>query len=179
MLSANSGDFPSLQERAPGVYRLLCSKGILHPELGKRLNDVLACNVLEHTSLPRSPGVGFNPLPARLVEILLREGGVQEQYLLVSAVELCELQTQARSLLLLPEQLGRPQIVQLTWHLDVLRHLHIFNSSSEILKSCVECALQSEKAISHPTDPGMTRLCTLIRAAIERIQRVDRQVGEK
>ena len=81
-MSEGDVEFALVRHLAPGVFRLLHSP-LLCPEETRRkalplLEDHFSEGLLDYPELPRENGVSFNPLPARLVEILLRECRISE-----------------------------------------------------------------------------------------------------
>ncbi len=109
------------QKRAPGVSRIISASSISEETKNlcrEKLNSLLIRKIYEYPNLSREEGVNFNPLPARFLEILLREGKIYEEASLFSALELSLKHPREFSDTVAPDS------AKLAWALDILRHMH-------------------------------------------------------
>lgn len=119
--SSQTGDTVILDQLAPGVTRLI-EHSAFSSEQKETLKEQLANAIRlcpEHEWLERAPGISYNPLPARLVEILLREShctdyATLEKTLSLSTTPIVDLSTST----------AHSVDAYKAYALDTLRHLH-------------------------------------------------------
>lgn len=165
-LSAQSEIPPILAQRAPGVTRLI-ENSILSSEqkhdLKERLADAIAIGP-EHKWLKRMPGVSFNPLPARVIEILIRECHCTDYRTLEAALLLS---TVAKDTLTIS---NAPYADAYTaYALDTLRHLHCDVVPKEVSTEILTKFSLEQEPIAQMT--RLPRLHVLYDAAFRRVSK--------
>jgi hypothetical protein len=120
-LSSQSGDTAILDQLAPGVTRLI-ERSAFSSEQKETLREQLANAISlcpEHEWLERTPGISYNPLPARLVEILLRESHCTQYTTIEVALSLS-----TTPIVDLSTSTALSVDAYTAYALDTLRHLH-------------------------------------------------------
>lgn len=151
--------FDMCETLAPGVTKLILVSPLPADEqlaLFHTLEEALH-NSLEHPWYLRKPGVNFNPLPARLIEILLREAEISDTSLMKEALG----------------YVGElfPRLVSvdapaLAYGLDTTRHLHRASLCRKELQTITENLNHALSIL--PKQLAESRLATLFTAALER-----------
>lgn len=176
-----SHDSPSLQAR---LQRLLAPSAL--PAFAEAYRHCFASGGVGEVFAVRDPQASFNPRPARICQIILsdsdeRRPEVLAAGLLISSSVPCNhpdlmaaesIAAQARSFI--PTSTGELSnegaIVVLAWALDALRHLHLGDASDAGAIHLIEKA--KGWALSFQDRSELHRLCILVVAAQERLQRI-------
>lgn len=164
--SAKSGDPTILAQCAPGVTRLI-ENSIFSSGQKQQLKEQLAEAITvrrEHEWLKRTPGVSFNPLPARVIEILIRECHCTDYGMLEAALLLS---TVAEDTLTIS---NAPCADAYTaYALDTLRHLHYDVVSKEVSTEILTKLSLEQQPIAQMT--RLPRLHVLYDAAFRRVSK--------
>lgn len=119
--SSQTGDTTILAQLAPGVTRLI-ERSAFSSEQKETLKEQLTNAISlcpEHEWLERVPGISYNPLPARLVEILLRESHCTDPTTVEVALSLS-----TTPIVDLSTSTALSIDAYTAYALDTLRHLH-------------------------------------------------------
>jgi hypothetical protein len=191
----------SFSKHAPKVWTLLCKA--LSKEAESAATRMTISNVfealatgglLEHPGIKREVGVSFNPRPARLLEILLREYQTltPEQMtatLLTVLIEppcsdlsiisglpnLDSTEPMARAIILFEQNLGERPLeaknipIAMARSLDILRHGHM--SNLELKEKSQFMKIASSLLDASKTDTSLARLRVLIETASSRFKK--------
>lgn len=113
------------------------------PEIVKSYQTSVLKGAAKEHPVIRSEGVSYNPKPARILDLLIREGGIKDVALLKSALEeMCdELRTEPKKV---------APIVELAILLDKLRHLHMSSLTHE--QQLSEALMVQAKLENHLAD---------------------------
>ncbi|NBW40509.1 hypothetical protein EBR25_05810 [bacterium] len=156
----------SLKELAPGVDQILERSALLPQqkhELRRQLVGAIAQRP-EYEWIKRESGVSFNPLPARVTEILLRECQCSNVSTLRAAITLASgIKTRPSS------ENQEHDHADLAYSLDILRHLHypsVQDSTRQAILQDLPKVIEIE-----PGDAPMERLLTLYDAALNRTKK--------
>lgn len=153
----------SCDELAPGVSRLI-RQSLTESEKSEHLLSTLSetlCEVTEHRMLKREAGVNFNPMPARLIEILFREAKVIDPQEAETALGYARGET----LEVLRTSPSSP--AALAFALDVARHMHRSVLPEEERVNLLS-ALRDREVVTE----NDSRLAILYCAAIERLEKI-------
>ncbi|MGA1191597.1 MAG: hypothetical protein ACO3XO_04880 [Bdellovibrionota bacterium] len=158
--SPQSGDPAILAQLAPAVTRLI-ERSIFSSKQKQNLKEQLANAITfypEHEWLERRPDISYNPLPARLVEILLREShctdyATVEVALSLSTTPIVDLSTSK----------ALSVDAYTAYALDTLRHLHYDIIAEEIRTEILKKLALENEPIAQMT--GLPRLHVLYDAA--------------
>ncbi len=148
--SPQSGDPAILAQLAPGVTGLI-ERSAFSREQKQTLKAQLANAITsspEHEWLKRAPGISYNPLPARLVEILLREShctdyATVEVALSLSTTPIVDLSTST----------AHSVDAYKAYALDTLRHLHY-----DIIAEGIRTEILKKLTFENSSIAQMTRL---------------------
>lgn len=175
----------SLQSLSPATYQMLLRTlgPSFLPELAAAFAEAVTLSGLDYPNLNREPGVNFNPLPARLPQILIRDGNETNSDLLTASLYLpaaqsqklrpspknsapisLALQTFSTPTHLLTQPLAR---LLLAATLDELRHLHLLNITPLEKQNRLTTLKSSLSSI--PLHQENSKLHTLTTAAINRL----------
>jgi hypothetical protein len=101
-------------------------------ELITLLNDIFSKNLTEYLELKRQEGASFNPLSARIFEILYRESNIQDFDTIFEGLKFTDQQLS----ILTPVNTLNTNIA-LAFTLDKLRHLHLVNATNDQAKKII------------------------------------------
>lgn len=178
------GETPSVLERtAPGLFHAL-RRAFPEPvvaELGSLYESAVGATGLEAPSIPRAPGVSFNPWPARICRILLTEGECSARTLGTALASLVDRGLPSVSHLIEPETVtevreaftsaetrlsAEGEGIVLAFILDEVRHLHLSTLERAARIAAVERARRRLEGIG--ASERWSRLLTLVRHAVSR-----------
>lgn len=165
------------------LKRVFCDGDDSHSNYIKLLEKVYSASVangaLEEVELTREPEASYNPRPARVCQILLKEVGESDPAVLAAAMLCCATRLPAHEIVagshklfsLVAEYpkdvLSAVERVKLALLIDDIRHIHRStrprSEISRILSSAIEL-------VSNSPNPENDRLRIVARAAIENIQ---------
>lgn len=132
-----------LSEDSPAAHFLILRSFSIEAanKLSKIYSEIAQKGALKEPAIRRKPGVRFNPLPARIIHILLTETPCRDLDLIETALAACASKdlNSIMALSRLPDNLYQENPYLCVFLLDALRHLHLNNELEEMhIEACLE-----------------------------------------